>query len=128
MDGAVPRSKCAGEYRHDAWRPGKGRGSIRVGAEAVRVGAPLDLEYLRSWRVPWQDRGVWCDDEIGVPAEALPPATHRLHDERAIQKRLRRSGVVDHRGVHFQNRAGTDSARRQNPFPAEVVVPLDDDV
>ena len=123
----MPAPERAGKDRDGRRRPLERRRAGGVRVEAIRIGAPLDAHDLSRRRVPWQNRGARRHDEIGARADALAPPAHRFDDERAIETRLGRTGMIDDRRVHFEHRPGADRGRRHHAFAAEVVVALDDD-
>ena len=122
---AMPAPECSGEDRERAGRPREAQRSGRSRPEAIGVRTPFDLDDFRSIRVGRQNRGARRHDEIGTRAETFPPSPHRFHEQRPVEQRLARSGVVDDRRIDLQHADRSRRPRRDDPFAAEIVVPLD---
>ncbi len=129
LNGAMPRAEGAREHGHDGGRiTGPGHGAGRAGMEPLRVRAPFDLQHAIGRHAVGQNLRAWRDDQIRLAHLPVAPAPHRLRDERAIERGLRRAGVVDDGRVDLERESRAGGFRRQSAFTAEVVVPLDDHV
>src|SRR5688500_6713609 len=129
MDRAVPCAKRAREncdditldaceqYRADnAW------------AKALGIRSPFSTQDLRRWYVRRDYFCAWCHDHIGLTALPVSPAPHWFEDERAVEDPLRRTRMIDDWSVHLEYHERANPFRGENPFAAEVVIALDDDV
>ncbi len=99
-----------------------------AGPEPVGVRAPLEAGDFSRRRLRRQNRGARRDDEVGALADAFPPASHRFDEERAIDERLLRAGIIDDRRIHFENGSGARRRGGEDALAAKVVVALHDDL
>ncbi len=123
---AMPGAERASEERRHGPRGTRPR-HVAFGRRVKprRVGAPLDREHAFRRDPLRKNPRARRDDQVGRTHLAVAPASHRLHDQRAIEQRLRRSVVVHDRRVDFQDVSRADGSRGQHALAAEVVVALD---
>ena len=105
----------------------RGAGTRGAGAEAIGVGAPLDLEGTPASIQGGRIARVGVTKQVGGAALPVAPAPHRLDEQQAIEPLFRRSLVIDDGRVDLEHHRAA-APRREHALTAEVVIPLHDDV
>ena len=126
---AVPLAKGTCKDRDGvAVAAGERYGPGGARAKASCISSPFGKQDLRRRHMCRDNFGAGRHDHIGLPALPVAPTAHRFDDERAVDHSLPRSRMIDDRCIYLEYGERAHFSGGENPFPAEVVVALDDDI